>query len=161
MNLPQGLQGTLVSNKHDAKLAKGFVCEKLSKKVQFLQTGNDELMKKVFTQARKFMKYDSENFMTVWTNIVLLTIQSKMNVLRSGYAVSIKNRIIQGMCYMQYIACTAMMLKCQLLLVCTVLVTNPNENMGDSSFPGFGLSEQLIDNMIAQKCKGAFEQYFL
>jgi hypothetical protein len=56
-----------------------------------LQTGNDELMKKVFTQARKFMKYDSENFMTVWTNIVLLTIQSKMNVLRSGYAVLIKN----------------------------------------------------------------------
>jgi hypothetical protein len=61
---------------------------------------------------------------------------------------------------MQYIACTAMMLTCQLLLVCTVFVTNPNENMGDSSFPGFGLSEQLIDNMIAQKCKGAFEQYF-
>jgi hypothetical protein len=27
--------------------------------------GNDELMKKVFTQARKFMKYDSENFMSV------------------------------------------------------------------------------------------------
>jgi hypothetical protein len=24
--------------------------------------GNDELMKKVFNQARKFMKYDSENF---------------------------------------------------------------------------------------------------
>jgi hypothetical protein len=117
--------------------------------------GNDELMKKVFTQARKFMKYDSENFITVWTNIVLLTIQSKMNVLRIGYAVSIKNQIIQGMCYMQYIACTAMMLTCQLLLVCTVFVTNPNENMGDSSFPGFGLSEQLIDNMIAQKCKGA------
>jgi hypothetical protein len=38
MNLPPGLQGTLGSNKHDAKLAKGFVCEKLSKKVQFLQS---------------------------------------------------------------------------------------------------------------------------
>jgi hypothetical protein len=121
--------------------------------------GNDELMKKVFNQDRKFMKYDSENFMTVWTNIVLPTIKSKMNVLRSRYAVLIKNRIIQGMCYMQYIACTAMMLTFQLLLVCTVLVTNPNENMGDSSFPSFGLGEQLIDNMIAQKCKGAFEQY--
>jgi hypothetical protein len=48
----------------------------LSKKVQFLQTGNDDLMKKVFTQARKFMKYDSDNFMTVWTKIVLLTIKS-------------------------------------------------------------------------------------
>jgi hypothetical protein len=73
-----------------------LVHEKLSKKVQFLQTGNDELMKKVFIQARNFMKYDSENFMTVWMKIVLPTIKSKMNVLRSGYAVAIKNRIIQG-----------------------------------------------------------------
>jgi hypothetical protein len=32
--------------------------------------------------------------------------------------------------------------------------------MGDSCFPSFGLGEQLIDNMIAQKHKGAFEQYF-
>jgi hypothetical protein len=40
------------------------------------------------------------------------------------------------------------------------LVTNPNENMGDSSFPCFGLGEQLIDKMIAKKCKSAFEQYF-
>jgi hypothetical protein len=65
MNLPLGLQGMIGSNKHDAKLAKHFVHKKLSKKVQFLQTGNDELMKKVFTKARKFMKYDSKNFMTV------------------------------------------------------------------------------------------------
>ncbi len=58
----------------------------------------------------------------------------------------------QGTCYMHYIACTAMMLTCQLLLVCTVLVTNPNENMDESSFPSFGLgSEQLIDKMIAEK----------
>jgi hypothetical protein len=75
MNLPLGLQGTIGSNKHDAKLAKHFNCEKLSKNLQFLQTGNDELMKKVFTQARKFMKYDSKNFMTVWTKIVLPTIK--------------------------------------------------------------------------------------
>jgi hypothetical protein len=79
MNLLLGLQGTIGSNKRDAKLAKHFVCKKLSKKVQFLQMGNDELMKKVFTQARKFMKYDSENFMTVWTKIVLPTIKSEMN----------------------------------------------------------------------------------
>jgi hypothetical protein len=82
------------SNKCDAKLAKHFISKKLSKKVQFLQTGHDELMKKVFTQARKFMKYDSEKFMTVWTKIVLPTIKSEMNILRSGYAVSIKNQII-------------------------------------------------------------------
>jgi hypothetical protein len=122
--------------------------------------GNDELMKKVFTQTRKFMKYDSENFMTMWTKIVLLTIKSEMNVLRSGYAVAIKNRIIRGTCCMHCIACTAMILTCQFLIVCTVLVTNPNENMGDGSFPGFGLGEQLIDMMIAKKCKGAFEKYF-
>jgi hypothetical protein len=98
MNLLPGLQGTIGSNKCDEKLAKRFVCKKLSKKVQFLQTGNDELMKKVIFQARKFMKYDSENFMTVWTKIVLpTTIKSEMNVLRSGYAAAIKNRIIQGM----------------------------------------------------------------
>ncbi len=52
------------------------------------------------------------------------------------------------------------MLRCQLLLVCIVLVTNPNESMGDSSFPSFCLGEQLIDKMIAKKLKGAFEQYF-
>ena len=97
MNLPPGLQGTIGSNNHDAKLAKRFVCEKLSKKVQFLQMGNDELMKKVFIQARKFMKYDSENFMTVWMKIVLPMIKSKMNILRSGYAAAIKNQIIRGM----------------------------------------------------------------
>jgi hypothetical protein len=125
-----------------------------------LQTGNDELMKKVFTQARKFMKYNSESFITVWTKIVLLTIKSKMNILRSGYAALIKNRIIRGMCYMHYIACTAIMLTCQLLLVCTVLVTKPNKNMGDSSFPSYGLGEELIDKMIAENRKGAFEQYF-
>jgi hypothetical protein len=32
--------------------------------------------------------------------------------------------------------------------------------MGDGSFPSFGVGEQLIDIMIAKKCKGAFKQYF-
>ena len=41
-----------------------------------------------------------------------------------------------------------------------MLVTKPNENMGDSSFPSFGLGEQLTNKMIAKKHKGAFEQYF-
>jgi hypothetical protein len=75
MNLLPGLQGTIGGNKCDAKLAKHFVHKKLSKKVHFLQTGNDELMKKAFTQARKFLKYNSENFMTMWTKIVLPTIE--------------------------------------------------------------------------------------
>ena len=63
-NLPPALQHRLGSSSRDVKLAKYFVHEKLCKKVQFLQTGNDELMKKVFNQARKFMKYDSDTFMT-------------------------------------------------------------------------------------------------
>ncbi len=60
MNLPPGLQGMIGSKKCDAKLAKHFICKRLSKKVQFLQMGNDELIKKVFIQARKFMKYNCE-----------------------------------------------------------------------------------------------------
>jgi hypothetical protein len=32
--------------------------------------------------------------------------------------------------------------------------------MGDGSFPGFGLGEQLVDIMIAKKCKGPLEKYF-
>jgi hypothetical protein len=61
---------------------------------------------------------------------------------------------------MHCIAYTAMIIACQLFIVCTVLVTNQNENMGDGSFPGFGLDEELIDTVIAEKHKGVFEQYF-
>ena len=62
---------------------------------------------------------------------------------------------------MHCIACTAMILTCQLIkIVFTVLVTNQNENVGNGSFPGFGLGEELIDIMIAKKHHGAFEQYF-
>jgi hypothetical protein len=32
--------------------------------------------------------------------------------------------------------------------------------MGGGSFLSFGLGEQLIDRMIAEKHKGAFETYF-
>jgi hypothetical protein len=54
----------------------------------------------------------------------------------------------------------AMIITYQLIIVFTVLVTNQNENVGDGSFPGFGLGEELIDIMIAEKRNGAFEQYF-
>jgi hypothetical protein len=82
--------------KRDKMLVKHFVHEVLSKKVQFLQTGNDELMNRAYKQARKYMQYDSNSFMTVWMKIVLPTIKSKMNVLRSGYAVAMKNWIVRG-----------------------------------------------------------------
>jgi hypothetical protein len=54
----------------------------------------------------------------------------------------------------------SMIITYQLIIALTVLVTNQNENVGDGSFPGFGLGEELIDIMIAKKCNGAFEQYF-
>jgi hypothetical protein len=68
--------------KSDVRLAKHFVQEKLSKKVQFLQPNNDDMMKKV---------YDADDFSSVWTNVVLPTIKSEMNLLRSRYAAAIKN----------------------------------------------------------------------
>jgi hypothetical protein len=40
----------------------------------------------------------------------------------------------------------SMIITYQLIIALTVLVTNQNENVGDGSFPGFGLSEELIDN---------------
>ena len=46
-------------------------------------------------------------------------------------------------------ACMSMIITYQLIIALTVLVTNQNENVGDGSFPGFGLSEELIDIMIA------------
>ena len=57
-------------------------------------------------------------------------------------------------------ACMSMIITYQLIITLTVLVTNQNENVGDGSFPGFGLSEELVDIMIAEKHNGAFEQYF-
>jgi hypothetical protein len=53
-----------------------------------------------------------------------------------------------------------MIITCQLIIVFTVLATNENENVGDGSFPSFGLGEELIDIMIAKKHHRAFEQYF-
>jgi hypothetical protein len=55
---------------------------------------NDELMKKVFNQARKFMQYDSDTFMNVSFTTILPATKSKMNVLRSVYALALKNQLI-------------------------------------------------------------------
>jgi hypothetical protein len=69
--------------KLDVRLAKRFVREKLSKKVQFVQPNNDDMMKKVYAMAWKYMNYDANDFSSVWTKIVLPTIKSEMNLLRS------------------------------------------------------------------------------
>jgi hypothetical protein len=78
------------------RLGKHFVREKLSKKVQFLQPNNDDMMKKVYDMAWKYMNYGADDFSSVWTKVVLPTIKSEMNLLRSGYAAAIKNRVIRG-----------------------------------------------------------------
>jgi hypothetical protein len=70
--------------------------EKISKKVQFLQPNNDDMMKKVYAMAWKYMNYDANDFSSIWTKVVLPTIKSEMNLLRSGYAAAIKNQIIHG-----------------------------------------------------------------
>jgi hypothetical protein len=90
--LPQALLCRLgSSSSRDVKLARCFICQMLCKKVQFFQIGNNELMNKVCKLARKFMKYDSDSFMNVWSMTVLQTIKSEINVLRSGYASAMKN----------------------------------------------------------------------
>jgi hypothetical protein len=42
------------------------------------------------------MNYDANDFSSVWTKVVLLTIKSEMNLLRSRNAAAIKNQIIRG-----------------------------------------------------------------
>jgi hypothetical protein len=92
---PTALQNAIgQGGKSDVRLAKCFVQEKLSKKVQFLQPNNDDMMKKVYVMARKYMNFDADEFSSIWTMVVLPTIKSEMNLLRSRYVVAIKNRVI-------------------------------------------------------------------
>jgi hypothetical protein len=94
---PTALQNAIgQGGKSDVRLAKHFVWEKLNKKVQFLQPNNDDMMKKVCAMAWKYMNYDANDFSSVWTKVVLLTIKSEMNLLRSRYVAAIKNRVIHG-----------------------------------------------------------------
>jgi hypothetical protein len=89
---PSALQNAIgQGGKLDVRLAKHFVREKPSKKVQFLQPNNDDMMKKVYAMAQKYMNYDADEFSSVWTKVVLLTIKSEMNLLRSGYVAAINN----------------------------------------------------------------------
>jgi hypothetical protein len=57
--------------KSDVRLANRFVWEKLSKKVQFLQPNNDDMMKKVYAMAQKYLNYDANDFSSIWTKVVL------------------------------------------------------------------------------------------
>jgi hypothetical protein len=94
---PTALQNAIgQGGKSDVRLTKRFVREKLSKKVQFLQPNNDDMMKKVYTMVWKYMNYDANDFSSISTKVVLPTIKSEMNLLRSGFAVAIKNRVIHG-----------------------------------------------------------------
>jgi hypothetical protein len=94
---PTALQNAIEQcGESDLRLAKRIVREKLSKKVHFLQPNNDDMMKKVYAMAWKYMNYDANDFSSVWTKVVLPTIKSEMNLLRSGQATAIKNQVIRG-----------------------------------------------------------------
>jgi hypothetical protein len=94
---PPALQNAIGQGaKLDVRLAKLFVREKLSKKVQFLQPNNDDMIKKVYVMAWRYMNYDADDFSSIWTKVVLPFIKNEMNLLRSRYAAAIKNQIIHG-----------------------------------------------------------------
>jgi hypothetical protein len=61
--------------KSDERLAKHFVWEKLSRKVQFLQPNSDDMMKKVDTMVQKYINYDVDDFSSIWTKVVLPTVK--------------------------------------------------------------------------------------
>jgi hypothetical protein len=85
-SFPTALQNAFGQGaKSDVRLAKCFVWEKLSKNVQFLQPNNDDMMKKVYAMAWRYMNYDADDFSSVWTKVVLPTIKNEMNLLRSRY----------------------------------------------------------------------------
>jgi hypothetical protein len=54
------------------------------------------MTKKVYAMAPTYMNYDANDFSSVWTKVVLPTIKSEMNLLRSRYVAVIKNRVIHG-----------------------------------------------------------------
>jgi hypothetical protein len=49
------------------------------------------MMKKVYAMAQRYMNYDADGFSSIWTKVVLPTIKNEINLLRSRYAVAIKN----------------------------------------------------------------------
>jgi hypothetical protein len=78
---PTALQNAIGQGaKSDVRLAKHFVREKLSKKVQFLQPNNDDMMKKVYAMAWRYMNYDADHFSSVWTKVVLPTIKTEIEL---------------------------------------------------------------------------------
>ena len=63
---PTALQNAIGQGaKLDVRLAKRFVREKPSKKVQFLLPNNDDMMKKLYVMAWKYMNYDADEFSSV------------------------------------------------------------------------------------------------
>jgi hypothetical protein len=50
-------------------------------KVQFLKPDNDDMMKKVYVMAQKYMNYNANEFSSVWTKVVL----SEKELFRNNY----------------------------------------------------------------------------
>jgi hypothetical protein len=89
---PTALQNAIgQGGKTNVRLAKHILREKVSRKEQFLQPSNDDMMKKVYAMAWKYIKYNANEFSSIWTKVVLPTIKSELNLLRSGSAAAIKN----------------------------------------------------------------------
>jgi hypothetical protein len=146
-------------------LAKHFVWQKLSKKVQFLQPNNDDMIKKVYTMAWKYMKYDADDFSSVWAKVVLPTIKSEMNLLRSGYVAAIKKSSHSWLRYTYCWMCICLQLinkpiACLPQSICIVLVTNSTEFVIHNGTVVFSLDNWWMATMIAEKHKGDFDTYF-
>jgi hypothetical protein len=56
------------------------------------------MMKKVYAMAQTYTNYDANEFSSVWTKVVLPTIKSEMKLQMTGYAMAIKNQVIQVSC---------------------------------------------------------------
>jgi hypothetical protein len=64
-----------------------------------MKPDNDDMMKKVYAMAWKYMNYDADEFSSIWTKVVLPTIKREMNLQRSRYAAAFKNQVIHGKLY--------------------------------------------------------------
>jgi hypothetical protein len=80
----------------DVRLAKHFVWEKLRQKGTVPATEQWWYDEKGVCNGMEYMNYDANDFSSIWTKVVLPTIKSEMNLLRSRYVAAIKNQVICG-----------------------------------------------------------------
>jgi hypothetical protein len=122
------------------------------------------MVKKVYAMAQKYMNYDANEISSVWTKVVLPTIKSEMNLLRSRYAMAIKNQVIHGgYTYCWMCICLQLINKpiaCLPCIIHIVLVMNSTKFVICDGTVTFSLDDQLMATMIAEKCKGDLDTCF-